>query len=70
MIKLNNSNVLNSKLKKESFKYIEMIRDTKVIEKNQIQEIKANLMSDYYFKSEIIDAIINKIVGMPNFVLS
>ena len=55
------------KLQKESKKYIDMIKNVHLVSEKQLQELKENVLSDFYSENDVVEAIAEKVLSMSNF---
>lgn len=53
-------------LQKESEKYIDMIKNVHLVSEKQLQELKENVLSDFYTENDIVEAIAEKVLSMSN----
>lgn len=54
-------------LKTETKKYIQTIQSAQTTSEKEISELKTKIQDETYFSPEIIDAIVEKLINMPNF---
>jgi len=54
-------------LKTEARKYVEQVKASKTASEQELDELKRKLQDNSYFSPEIIDAIVDKLINMPDF---
>ncbi len=54
-------------LKLEAAKYVDQAKSAETISVQEVEAIKEKIASNYYFDSEVIDKIVDKLMALPNF---
>ena len=54
-------------LKTETKKYVETIKSAQTTSEKELNELKAKIQDETYFSPEVIEAIVEKLINMPNF---
>jgi len=54
-------------LKSEAAKYLKDVKDSEVLTVEEVDSIKEKIASKYYFDTEVINTIVDKMINLPNF---
>jgi len=54
-------------IRQEASQYTGLITNTEVLTNQEIDSIKGKIASNYYFDSEVIDKVVDKLLTLPNF---
>ena len=55
-------------VKTEAEKYLQLIRESRIADQEELDEIREKINSDYYLDPEVIEKIIDELMALPNFV--
>lgn len=54
-------------LQKESKQYLEMVKKVHLVSEKQLQELKENVLNDFYSDHVVLDTIVTKMLSMTNY---
>lgn len=54
-------------LRAEAAEYLDELRDSETVSKEQLEEIAEKILTGYYFKDEVLEVIVDKIMKLPYF---
>jgi len=54
-------------LRSEAAQYLEEVRNSESVSKEQLEEIAEKILTGYYYKEEVLDAIVDKLMKLPYF---
>ncbi len=55
-------------LRAEAKKYVEQVKNTRTLTDQEVVELKQKIESKYYFKKDVIDKIVGKLLDLPNYI--
>lgn len=61
-------NLLSAKTEAE--KYLKLIENTKIIDDDEMQEIREKVLTNYYSDKTVIEKITEKLLNLPNYVMN
>lgn len=55
-------------LRTEAKKYVDQVKNTRTLTGQEVDELKQKIESRYYFKMDVIDKIVDKLLDLPNYI--
>jgi anti-sigma28 factor (negative regulator of flagellin synthesis) len=54
-------------IRQEAFQYKSLIEHAETLSNQEIESIKEKIATNYYFDSEVIDKVVDKLLTLPNY---
>lgn len=64
---ISNESVKLFQLQKESKQYLDLIKNVHLVSDKQLQELKENVLNDFYSENNVVETIAEKVLSMANY---